>query len=109
MRVKSSVKNDSSLNDATRQLVNQQELILPDTPLPKRPLEALKGRQPTNTKTRLTPLMARPGVSNSAQPKGAIRESASRQQTESSIEINLSVWEIEDRERLKKKAEGAKK
>ena len=109
MRVKSSVKNDSSLNDATRQLVNQQELILPDTPLPKRPLEALKGRQPTNTKTRLTPLMARPGVSSSAQPKGAIRESASRQQTESSIEMKLSVWEIEDRERLKKELAGAKK
>jgi hypothetical protein len=109
MRVKSSVKNDSSLNDATRQLVNQQELILPDTPLPKRPLEALKGRQPTNTKTSLTPLMARPGVSSSAQPKGAIRESASRQQTESSIEMKLSVWEIEDRERLKKELAGAKK
>jgi hypothetical protein len=109
MRVKSSAKSDSSLNYATRQLVDLQELNLPDNPLPKRPLEALKGRQPINTHTRLTPLMARPGVSSSAQPKDAFRESASRQQTESSLEMKLSIWEIEDRERLKKELEGAKK
>ena len=109
MRLKSSAKSDSSLNYATHQLDDLQELNLPDTSLPKRPLEALKGRQPINTHTSLTPLMARPGVSNSPQPKEAIRESASRQQTESSLEMKLSVWEIEDRERLKKKSEGAKK
>jgi len=108
MRVKSSAKNDSSLYDATRQQVNQ-EFNLPDTPLPKRPLESLKGRQPINTQTKLTPLLARPGVSSSPQPKEAIRESASRQQTESAIEMKLSVWEIEDRARLKKELEGAKK
>jgi len=109
MRVKSSIKSDSSLYNATRQQVNRRELKLPDTPLPKRPLEGIKGRQPINTPTKLTPLLARPGVSSSMQPKEAIRESASRQQTESSIEMKLSIWEIEDRERLKKELEGAKK
>ena len=109
MRVKSSAKNDSSLYDATRQQVNNQEFNLPDTPLPKRPLESLKGRQPINTPTKLTPLLARPGVSSSPQPKEAIRESASRQQTESPIEMKLSAWDIEDRARLKKELDGAKK
>ena len=109
MRVKSSAKSNSSLNDATRQRVNRQELNLPDTPFQKGSLEAIKGRQPINTPTRLTPLLTRPGVSSPTQPKDAIRESASRQQTESSIEMKLSVWEIEDRERLRKELEGAKK
>ncbi|MGY8727838.1 MAG: DUF835 domain-containing protein [Candidatus Poseidoniales archaeon] len=109
MRVKSSTKNDSSLYDASRQQVNNQEFNLPDMPLPKRPLDSLKGRQPINTQTKLTPLLARPGVSSSPQPKEAIRESASRQQTESPIEMKLSAWDIEDRARLKKELEGAKK
>ena len=109
MRGKSSAKGDASLYDATRQQINRQELTLQDTPLPKRPLEAIRGRQPINTPTKLTPLLARPGVSSSVQPKEAIRESASRQQTESAIEMKLSVWEIEDRERLKKELAGAQK
>ena len=109
MRVKSSAKSDSSLNDATRQRINRQELNLPETAFAKRPLEAIKGRQPINTQTRLTPLLTRPGVTHSSQPKEAIRESAARQQTESPIEMKLSVWEVEDRERLRRELEGAKK
>ncbi len=109
MRLKSSAKSDSSLNDATRQKINRQELNLPETPLPTRPLEAINGRQPINTHTKLTPLLARPGVTSPSQSQDAIRESASRQQTESPIEMKLSVWEVEDRERLRKELEGAKK
>ena len=109
MRLKSSAKSDSSLNDATRQKINRQELNLPETPLPIRPLEAINGRQPINTHTKLTPLLARPGVTSPSQSQDAIRESASRQQTESPIEMKLSVWEVEDRERLRKELEGAKK
>jgi hypothetical protein len=109
MRLKSSAKSDSSLNDATRQKINRQELNLPETPLPIRPLEAINGRQPINTHTKLTPLLARPGVTSPSQPQDVIRESASRQQTESPIEMKLSVWEVEDRERLRKELEGAKK
>ena len=109
MRVKSSAKSDSSLNDATRQKINRQELNLPVTPLPTRPLEAINGRQPINTHTELTPLLARPGVTSPSQPQEAIRESAARQQTESPVEMKLNVWEREDRERLRKELEGAKK
>ena len=109
MRVKDSVKSDSSLNDATRQQINRQELNLPEMPLPIRPLEAIHGRQPINTHTKLTPLLARPGVKSPSQTDETVRESASRQQTESSVEMKLSVWEIEDRERLRKELEGAKK
>ena len=109
MRVKGAVKSDSTLNHATLQQTNHQKLGMHAAPLPKRSLDAIKGRQPINTPTRLTPLLTRPGVSSSAQPKEAIRESASRKQTESSIEKKLSIWEIEDRERLKKELEAAKK
>ena len=109
MRVKGSVKSDSSLSDATRQHINRQELNLPEMPLPIRPLEAIHGRQPINTHTKLTPLLARPGVKSPSQTDETVRESASRQQTESSVEMKLSVWEIEDRERLRKELEGAKK
>lgn len=109
MRVKGSVKSDSSLSDATRQHINRQELNLPEMPLPIRPLEAIHGRQPINTHTKLTPLLARPGVKSPSQTDETVRESASRQQTESSVEMKLSVWEVEDRERLRKELEGAKK
>ncbi|MBT5392033.1 MAG: hypothetical protein HOL22_06800 [Euryarchaeota archaeon] len=109
MRVRATAKSDSSLNDATRQHINRQELNLPETPLPNRSLESVKGRQPVNTQTILTPLMARPGASSSTPSKDVIRESASRQQSESTIESKLSIWEIEDRERLRKEAEGTKK
>ena len=109
MRVKATAKRDSSLYDATRQHINRQELNLPETPLPSRSLESVKGRQPVNTKTVLTPLLARPGAKTSTPSKKVIREAASREQSKSTVETKLTIWEIEDLERLKQEKEGGKK
>ena len=109
MRVRATATSDSSLYDATRQHINRQELNLPDTPLPSRSLESVKGRQPVNTKTVLTPLLARPGAENSTPSKKVIREAASREQSKSTVETKLTIWEIEDLERLKQEKGGGKK
>ena len=109
MRVKATAKSDSSLYDATRQHINRQELNLPETPLPIRSIESVKGRQPVNTKTVLTPLLARPGAETSTPSKKVIREAASREQSKSTVESKLTIWEIEDLERLKQEKEDGKK
>jgi hypothetical protein len=91
--------------DATRQHVNTREHRLPKTPLPNRPLAAVKGRKPVNTETSLTPHMARPGAMEQNQHEKPSREGAFRRQSKPSLEDKLSVWELEDRERLRKETE----
>ena len=98
-------KLHSSVLDATRQNVNTREHRLPKTPLPNRPLSAVKGRKPVNTETSLTPHMARPGAMEQNQHQKPSREGAYRQQSKPSLEDKLSVWELEDRERLRKEME----
>lgn len=98
-------KLHSSVLDATRQNVNTREHRLPKTPLPNRPLSAVKGRKPVNTETSLTPHMARPGAMEQNQHEKPSREGAYRQQSKPSLEDKLSVWELEDRERLRKEME----
>lgn len=98
-------KLHSSVLDATRQHVNTREHRLPKTPLPNRPLAAVKGRKPVNTETSLTPHMARPGAMEQNQHEKPSREGAFRRQSKPSLEDKLSVWELEDRERLRKETE----
>jgi len=98
-------KLHSSVLDATRQHVNTREHRLPKTPLPNRPLDAVKSRKPVNTETSLTPHMARPGAREQNQHEKPSREGAFRQQSKPSLEDKLSVWELEDRERLRKEME----
>ena len=98
-------KLHSSVLDATRQNVNTREHRLPKTPLPNRPLSAVKGRKPVNTETSLTPHMARPGAMEQNQHEKPSREGAYRRQSKPSLEDKLSVWELEDRERLRKEME----
>lgn len=96
---------NSSVLDATRQHVNTREHRLPETPLANRPLEAVKDRMPVDTETSLTPHMARPGAVAQNQGDKPSREGAFRRQSKPSLEDKLSVWEIEDRERLRKDME----
>lgn len=96
---------NSSVLDATRQHVNTREHRLPETPLANRPLEAVNDRMPVDTETSLTPHMARPGAMSQNQGDKPSREGAFRRQSKPSLEDKLSVWEIEDRERLRKDME----
>ncbi|MDG1555709.1 MAG: DUF835 domain-containing protein [Candidatus Poseidoniaceae archaeon] len=96
---------NSSVLDATRQNVNTREHRLPETPLANRPLEAVNDRMPVDTETSLTPHMARPGAVAQNQGDKPSREGAFRRQSKPSLEDKLSVWEIEDRERLRKDME----
>ena len=91
----------SSVYDATRQKVGRTEHVLPKTTMPNRPLAAVQDRMPVNTATSLTPLMARPGITVSAATGKPSREGAYRQQSKPSLEDKLTVWEIEDRQRLR--------
>ncbi len=93
---------NTSVLDATRQHVNSREHRLPETPLANRPLEAVNDRMPVDTETSLTPHMARPGAMAQSQGDKPSREGAFRRQSKPSLEDKLSVWEIEDRERLRK-------
>ena len=108
MRAHSSPHGDSSLNNASIQLKNIQDIEEAKVPLRKGSIESVKGRRPVNTETSLTPLNARPGASRSVSSNVPTRESASRKQSEPSLENKLSIWEREDRERLRKELEGAK-
>jgi len=49
--------------------------------------------------------MARPGAREQNQHEKPSREGAFRQQSKPSLEDKLSVWELEDRERLRKEME----
>ncbi|RJU81679.1 MAG: DUF835 domain-containing protein [Candidatus Poseidoniales archaeon] len=100
---------NSSVLDATRQHVNTREHRLPETPLASRPIEAVNDRMPVDTQTSLTPHMARPGAMTQNQGDKPSREGAFRRQSKPSLEDKLSVWEIEDRERLRKEKEAEEK
>ena len=100
---------NSSVLDATRQHVNTREHRLPETPLASRPIEAVNDRMPVDTQTSLTPHMARPGAMAQNQGDKPSREGAFRRQSKPSLEDKLSVWEIEDRERLRKEKEAEEK
>jgi hypothetical protein len=100
---------NTSVLDATRQHVNSREHRLPETPLANRPLEAVNDRMPVDTETSLTPHMARPGAMAQSQGDKPSREGAFRRQSKPSLEDKLSVWEIEDRERLRKDTEAKEK
>ena len=105
MRAQSSPQSDSSLNTSSVQLKEIQELKVQKLSSKKGSIESIKGRRPVNTVTNLTPLNARPGAAKSTESKSVTRESASREQSQPSIEEKLSIWEIEDRERLRKELE----
>lgn len=105
MRAQSSPQSDSSLNTSSVQLKDIQELKVQKLSSKKGSIESVKGRRPVNTVTNLTPLNARPGAAKSTESKSVTRESASREQSQPSIEEKLSIWEIEDRERLRKELE----
>tara|TARA_Y100000766_G_scaffold283115_1_gene297960 strand:+ start:17863 stop:19869 length:2007 start_codon:yes stop_codon:yes gene_type:complete len=109
MRTLSSPQSDSSLNNSTIQFKDIQDLQPQNLASKKVSIESVKGRRPVHTETNLTPLSARPGAEKSSESKTVTRESASRVQSQPSIEEKLSIWEIEDRERLKKELEGDKK
>ena len=96
---------DSSIRDASRQQVNRREHVLPTTPIPEHSLSAIKGKKALDTPTELTPLNARPGITKNVKTQKIARESASRKQTPPSIEDKLSIWEREDRERLRNQME----
>ena len=109
MRALSSPHGDTSLKNSSVQLKDIQDIDVRKAPLQKASIDSVRGRQPVNTDTNLTPLNARPGAVKSLESKGANRESASRKQSEPSIEAKLSIWEVEDRERLRKELESGKK
>ena len=109
MRAQSSPQSDSSLNNSSIQLKDIQDIEVRKPLVQKGSIESVTGRRPVNTETRLTPLNARPGAAKSVETKPLNRETASRKQSEPSIENKLSIWEIEDRERLRKELEEGKK
>ena len=108
MRAQSSPQSDSSLKNSSIQLKDIQDIEVRKAPAQKGSIESVKGRRSVHTETRLTPLSARPGAAKSVESKPLNRESASRKQSEPSIENKLSIWEIEDRERLRKELEEGK-
>ena len=109
MRAQSSPQSDSSLNNSSIQLKDIQDIEVRKAPTQKGSIESVKGRRPVHTETPLTPLSARPGTAKSVESKPLNREFASRKQSEPSIENKLSIWEIEDLERLRKELEEGKK
>ena len=100
-KISTQKKTNTVIRDAVRQRVNRKEHVLPITQIPEHSLSAIKGKQSLDTQTNLTPLNARPGITKNIETQKMARESASRKQTQSSIEDKLSIWEKEDRERLR--------
>ncbi len=92
--------------DAAQQQSATRHHLLPQMEVSPSAISAVSQRQPHNTSTTLTPLVARPGVEAEAQPKHLPREIASREQTAPSIEDSLTSWELEDLERLRQEREG---
>ena len=108
VRAQYSPQSDSSLKNSTIVFKDIQDVEVWISSTQRGSIESVKSRRPVNTETKLTPLSARPGAGKSAKSKPVNRESASRKQSESSIENKLSIWEIEDRERLRKELEEEK-
>lgn len=105
MRIQYSHQSDSSLKNSLVELKDIRDVELSGSSTQKGSIESVKSRRPVNTETKLTPLSARPGTAKSSKSQPANREAASRKQSEPSIENKLSIWEIEDRERLRKELE----
>ncbi len=108
VRAQYSPQSDSSLKNSTIVFKDIQDVEVRISSTQRGSIESVKSRRPVNTETKLTPLSARPGAGKSAKSKTVNRESASRKQSESTIENKLSIWEIEDRERLRKELEEEK-
>lgn len=98
--------NGRTIHDAAQQQASNREYALPKINVQPSPIEAVRNKQPANVSTTLTPLSARPGIEAEAKPKQLPREIASSEQAPPSIEDNLSSWELEDLERLRKEREG---
>lgn len=97
-----------SLGAAAQQSSAGKHHHLPSLGAGPRPISAVNNRQPIGATTTLTPLLARPGINSDAKPKHMPREIASKAQAPPAMEDNLSSWELEDLERLRKEREGAK-
>ncbi|MEJ6716039.1 MAG: hypothetical protein QNL20_03065, partial [Euryarchaeota archaeon] len=97
-----------SLKAAAQQSSAGKHHQLPSLGSGPKPISAVNNRQPIGAKTPLTPLLARPGINSDAKPKHLPREIASRDQASPAMEDQLSSWELEDLERLRKEREGEK-
>ena len=96
------------LSQAAKQQSAKSHHELPPVEVGPRPIAAVNNRLPHNASDALSPLLARPGIDAETQPKHLPREIASKDQSPPTIEDHLSVWELEDLERLRSEKEGAK-
>ncbi|MDG1537172.1 MAG: DUF835 domain-containing protein [Candidatus Poseidoniaceae archaeon] len=94
------------LGQAAKQQSAKNHHELPPVGTGPRPIAAVNDRLPHNAPDALSPLLARPGVDAEAQPKHLPREIASKDQSPPTIEDQMSVWELEDFERLRREKEG---
>jgi hypothetical protein len=95
------------LGQAAKQQSAKSHHELPPLGAGPRPIAAVNNRLPHKAPDALSPLLARPGIDAEAQPKHLPREIASKDQSPPSIEDQMSVWELEDLERLRSEKEGA--
>ena len=93
------------LGQAAKQQSAKSHHELPPLGAGPRPIAAVKNRLPHKAPDALSPLLARPGINAEAQPKRLPREIASKDQSPPSIEDQMSVWELEDLERLRNEKE----
>ena len=94
------------LGQAAKQQSAKNHHELPPVGTGPRPIAAVNDRLPHNASDALSPLLARPGIDAEAQPKHLPREIASKDQSPPTIEDQMSVWELEDFERLRSEKEG---
>ena len=93
------------LGQAAKQQSARSRHELPPLGAGPRPIAAVNNRLPHKAQDALSPLLARPGINAEAQPKRLPREIASKDQSPPSIEDQMSVWELEDLERLRNEKE----
>ncbi|MBT5121723.1 MAG: hypothetical protein HOM38_03245, partial [Euryarchaeota archaeon] len=94
------------LGQAAKQRSAKSHHELPPVGAGPRPIAAVNDRLPHKAPDALSPLLARPGIDAEAQPKHLPREIASKDQSPPTIEDQMSVWELEDLERLRSEKEG---
>lgn len=93
------------LGQAAKQQSAKSHHELPPLGAGPRPIAAVNNRLPHKAPEALSPLLARPGIDAEAQPKHLPREIASKDQSIPTIEDQMSVWELEDLERLRNEKE----
>ena len=104
--LKPSSQSMRPLGQAAKQQSAKSHHKLPPLGAGPRPIAAVNDRLPHKAPDALSPLLARPGIDAEAQPKHLPREIASKDQSPPTIEDQMSVWELEDLERLRSEKEG---